>query len=326
MEGIAVTKRFAPGLVALAILAAAPACLDRGDAEQFGYSTHVLAAGTRVPKAADDEALAMRVMSNAGASGPLVPLHTGFVAGSEVLYWDFGASTSSVEPVWILQRDGEPVDHPPLVDSLPGDASYSPFRAVFTVEVTEAYRGERLTSLAALEDAIALGLVEEPVATNTYVSWPIVPADFALERRGDEPLGTRELYGTGVSARYLPIRDEAAPFERSVATGTAYALRRQNESSPLDESARGADLNADGDQLDSNLIFERGVDDPMQTGLWMISELTMPSDYAFGAYRADSDLFARDEMDAPIPVPDTFIERAEQEDPVYLPLYALEEP
>lgn len=322
-------KHIASSSLLLVCACALCACLDRGDAERPGYSTSILTPGERVPKAADDEALAMRIMNNAGASGPLVPLQTAFVAGGEVLYWDFGTSTSSVEPVWILERrkgDGtEPIDHPPLVDSLPGDDAYSPFRAVFTARVTGAYAGEQITSLAALEDAISIGLIEEPVATGSYVSWPVVPADFALERRDDEPLSTRELYAGGVSAHYLPIRD-AAPFERSVAAGAAYALRRQHELETLDEPGRGADLNEDGDQLDSNLIFEAGVDDPMQTGLWMITELTVPSDYVFGAYRADSDLFTRDEMDEPVPVPGAFIERAEAEDPSYLPLHAMVEP
>jgi hypothetical protein len=297
--------------------------LERDDIERPGYSTHVLPEGARVPKAADDEALAMRILNNAGASGPLVPLRTGFASGAEVAYWDFGVSTTSVEPVWILERGkGDRLDHPPIVDSLPGDDAYSPFRSVFTVRVTAAYDGERISSLPALEDAIDLGLVEEPVATGTYVSWPIVPADFALERSADEPLTPLELYGNGVRAHYLPVRD-AQPFERSLSAGTAYSLRRQDELAPLDEAERGADLNDDGDQLDSNVIFESGA---MANGLWMLAEITVRSDYAFGAYRADSDLFARDEMDNPVPVPDAFIERAEGEEPVYRPLYTMEAP
>jgi hypothetical protein len=314
-------------IVLLAVMTCAlPACLERDGIERPGYSTHVLPAGTRVPKVADDEALAMRIMNNAGASGPLVPLRTGFAGGAEVAYWDFGVSTTSVEPVWILQRgggeDAEPIDHPPIVDSLPGDDAYSPFRSVFTVRVTAAYNGELISSLAALEDAIDLGIIEEPVPTGTYVSWPIVPADFALERSSEKPLTPLELYGTGVRAHYLPVRD-AQPFERSLSAGTAYSLRRQHELAPLDEGERGADLNEDGDQLDSNVIFE---DAAMANGLWMLAEITVPSDYAFGAYRADSDLFARDEMDDPVPVPDAFIERAESEDPVYRPLHLTEAP
>jgi hypothetical protein len=304
---------------------ALPACLE-ANAERPGYSVHVLGAGERVPNAADDEALAMRIANNAGAAGPLVPLRTAFANGAEALYWDFGTSTTSIEPVWILERQGgEPVDHPPIVDSLPGDDAYSPFRAVFTVRITSAYGGERIASLAALEDAIDLGLVHEPVATGTYVAWPIVPADFALERRDDEPLEAETIYGAGVSSHYLPIGD-AQPFERSVATGTLYSLRRQHELAPLDEVARGADLNADGDQLDSNLIFEVGGGDDAPSGLWSLTEVTVESTYIFGTYRADGDLFAPDEMDALGAVPGAFVELSETEEPVYRPLHAVEVP
>jgi hypothetical protein len=318
-------KRF--DIIALVLCASSLcACLERDDVERPGYSTNILPPGARVPKAADDDALAMRILNNAGAMGPLVPLHTGFAGGAEVSYWDFGVSTMSVEPVWLLERGegegAEPIDHPPIVDSLPGDDAYSPFRSVFKVRVTGTYAGERISSLAALEDAIGIGLVEEPVPTGTYVSWPIVPADFALERARDKPLKPLELYGSGVRAHYLPVRD-AEPYERSVSAGSAYSLRRQHELESLDEAERGADLNEDGDQLDSNVIFEASA---MASGLWMLTELTVASDYAFGAYRADSDLFARDELDNPVPVPGAFIERAESEDPVYRPLYAMEAP
>lgn len=309
---------------ACALAWALPGCLE-ASAERPGYSVHVLGANERVPKAADDEVLATRIASNAGAAGPLVPLLTGFANGAEVLYWEFGDSSSSVEPVWILERaDGEPIEHPPIVDSLPGDDAYSPFRAVFRVQITGTYAGEQIASLAALEDAIALGLVREPLAAGTYVSWPIVPGDFELERRGEEPLGAKPIYGAGVSAHYLPVAG-AQPFERSVPAGTSYSLRRQHELQPLDEGALGADLNGDDDQLDSNLIFEVAADEA-PSGLWSLTEVTVDSAYMFGAYRADSDLFAPDEMDVVGPVAGAFIELTEGDDPVYRPLYATEVP
>jgi hypothetical protein len=314
---------------ACALLWALPACLE-ANAERPGYSVHVLGAGERVPEAADDEALAMRLVNNAGAAGPLVPLLNGFANGSDALYWDFGVSTSSVEPVWILERpDGEPIDHPPIVDSLPGDDAYSPFRAVFRVQITGAYAGEQIASLAALEDAITLGLVREPAATGTYVSWPIVPAGFELERRDEPPLEAERIYGTGVSAHYLPITDvsDAQPYERSVTAGASYSLRRQHELSPIDEGAAGADLNGDEDQLDSNLIFDVAADEA-PSGLWSLTEVIVDRVYVFGTYRAQTDLFPpeMDMMEVPDAGPSAFIELTETEDPVYRPLYATEVP
>jgi len=301
-----------------------PACLERED-ESPGYSLRVLPEGAAVPDSADDERLAMRIMNNAGASGPLIALHTGFVAGAEVQYWDFGPSTSSVEPVWIFQRDGEPIDHPPLVDSLPGDDAYTPFRAVFEVEVGDSYGGERITTLAALEDAIELGLIRDPEPTGLFVSWPIVPPDFALERAGSDPLGTRELYCQGHVVHYIPLLtvEEARPFERSVSASTAYLLRLQQADAPLEEPALGSDLNEDGDQLDSNVIFAGGE---MSSGLWMPVDIAVPSDYAFGAYRAETDLFGESEMGDPVAVPGAFVGQSAGEEPLYRPLHMTEAP
>lgn len=298
------------------------ACLERSGPELPGYSAHILARGERVPQAADDEALAMRIANNAGAMGPLVPLHTGFAGDDEVLYWDFGSAPSSAEPVWILERDGAPIDHPPIVDSLPGDSAYSPFRVVFTVAVTGDYDGEQIASLSALEDAIELGLVEEPVATNTFVSWPIVPADFTLERREGEPLTPSPTYCRGRNARYFALT-EPAPLERNVPVGTAYELRRQGELGVLDEAVQGGDLNADGDELDSNVIYVLGA---APSGLWSPVELTVRSDYAFGTYRSEEDLFVSDEMGGSMPVPEAFIERATGEDTLYRPIHEVVTP
>lgn len=320
--------RLARRAALLAGLLAQPACLEHAR-EAPGYSPHILEPGARVPEVADDERMAMRIASQAGASGPRVALRTGYADGVELAYWDFGAQPSSVKPVWLLERAGERIDHPPLVDSLPGDSAYSPFRQVFTVQVSARYAGERLSSLAALEDAIALGLVADPEPTATYVSWPIVPEGFELERNDGEPLGTELIYGAGWSARYLPIGD-ATPLERAVPTGTLYTLRRQNEPVELDEAARGADLNGDGDRLDSNAIFELGDGDGPPSGLWSVTAITVASDYAFGAYRASEDLFARDAAGTPEPVPGAFIAQEPTGQtlyrPLHPPLHPMEEP
>lgn len=314
-------KAWLAGLVLAGLAPAASGCLERGDQEEPGYSVHILARGARVPEVADDEVLAMRIVNNAGAVGPLVPLHTGFAAQGEVLYWDFGTAPTSAEPVWLLQRAGEDggvrIEHPPIVDSLPGDDAYSPFRAVFTVAVTDAYRGELITSLAALEDAIELGLVEDPVATGAFVSWPVVPADYELERFNDDPIKPQATYCQGHSARYVAL-SEPEPFERSISAGTAYELRPQSDLAPLDEAVRGADLNADGDQLDTNMIFELGE---APTGLWAPTELTVASGYVFGTYRSDTDLFTTDEMGETMPVPGAFIARSESEEALFRPIH-----
>jgi hypothetical protein len=305
------------------------ACLDQPDPERPGYSPRVLERGSRVPSIEDDPVLTSRLMSNAAASGPDVPLRSGFVNGEQVAFWDLGTAEGSVEPAWVLKRRSgdalEDVDHPPIVDALPGADAYTPFRALFITVVTNAYDGERITSFAALEDAIDMGLVEEPEPTGTYVTWPIVPAETTLERRGEGALEAKPIYGEGHSGRYLPVQGERA-YERSVAPRSAYLMQRQNEAVPLDEAALAADLNGDGDQLDTNTIFEADASDPMLSGLWMPITITVVAGYDFGDARAESDLFTRGEMGALSAVPGAFIEYAEGEELLFRPLYAGPEP
>jgi hypothetical protein len=203
------------------------------------------------------------------------------------------------------------LDHPPLVDSLPGDAAYSPFRAVFWVAVTPSYRGERITSLAALEDAIEIGLVEEPVAAGTYVNWPVVPADFFLERASGDELATSTLYCRGVRASYLAIDrlEQARELERgSVPAPTAYQLRRQNETDVLEEPLGMIDLNGDGDALDSHMIFSLDAVEPGYSGLWSVVSVTVRSDYVWGTHQDELDLFAQGDAGLEA-IDDAFIER-----------------
>lgn len=281
------------------------ACLEQAE-ETPGYSARVLRSGARVPRAEDDELLAKQIAASVpsqgggqgqgqGGESMPAPLRTGFAGTREVLYWDLGTAGDSVKPVFVLARGGQPIEHLPIVDSLPGDDNYGPMRAVFTVEVTSRYRGELLTSLLALEDAVELGLVREPTRDGSYVSYPIVPKGFALARIDEPPLAARELYAKGVIASYLPL-SMPAPLEGPFAPSLpAYVLQRQHELDPLDESTQQMDLNGDGDQLDSNTIFE--LEDLAQSasGLWSGLLVKVPADYALGAVRSGGQLFDESE-------------------------------
>ena len=101
-------------------------------AESAGYSPEPRAEGARIASVEDDEVLLQRIGNNDGVDA-LVPLHTGFAGGREVLYWDFGKASSRATPVWLFRRHGAggaavEIDHPELIDSVPGDSNYSPLR------------------------------------------------------------------------------------------------------------------------------------------------------------------------------------------------------
>jgi hypothetical protein len=291
----------------LVTIAVSSGCLGPAVGDQAGYSTEVLDEGHKVPRVDDDMPLAMRVDGADGINGPVVALRTGYLDGSEVRYWDFGSAVTSAEPVWQFRRKGahgadESVGHLDLVDSAPGDANYSAFRQIYTVYVTRAYRGELITSLDALDDAIELGLVEEPERTTTYVNWPMALASAQLEQGDGMPMmAPQSIYYRGRVASYFdPAASYAGAgrfeFEKEpIAAPNVYVLRRQNEVKPIDEATARADFNGDGDTLDGNAVFALGADAPGYTSIWREVDVIVAPDYALGGARGEADLFERGE-------------------------------
>jgi hypothetical protein len=266
----------------------------------------VLPEGARIPRAENDMLLTMRIGGN-DAVDEVVPLRSAYAAGRVVRYWDFGTASSSAEPVWLFRRrnaDGmaEPFGHPDLIDSVPGDMGYSPIRALFLVLVTRDYDGERITSAQALEDAIELGLVEEPMPMGMAVNWPVVLAGTVLEvGEGDAPIDPVEAYYRGRIVMHVPLgamMENVGTFalERgALATPSAYVLRRQNELDSLDEAVWQQDLNGDGDMQDSNLVFSVDAGEAGYTSIWQQVEVIVPPDYSFGDSQAEGDLFDMEE-------------------------------
>ena len=159
--------------------------------------------------------------------------------------------------------------------------------------MTGAYAGERITSLRALEDAIELGLLEDPAPAKVYVDRPVAPAGTRLPPEAT----TEPVYYRGRIAAQFRIGGSG---ERRFAIGmgplmtpNAYALRRHSDSAALDEALWKADLDGDGDQNDSNLVLSQSADAPGYSALWRSVEVTVADDYAWAAVRAEGDMFER---------------------------------
>lgn len=180
-------------------------CLEPLTDDQPGYSRHILPPGSEIASAYDDVQLNRKIDLNDGLSGN-IPIKTGFAAGSEVRYWDLGPAKRSASPAYLLTRcaDGSPlangaVDHPIVVETIPGDSDYSPYRALNWTCVTDRYNGELFTSLDAINDGIDLGLLNEPIAAERWLNLPIVGQDVGLSLgRTVRPAATAYYRGTRV--------------------------------------------------------------------------------------------------------------------------------
>lgn len=274
--------------------------------------TSILPAGSEVPALADDPLLLAQV-DGADGVGRQVWLTHGFAGGEPVAYWDLGVVASDhAMPLYVLCRDEgtrcAPIaEHPHVAAALPGSTGYAPFGWIHEVAVTTSYAGQRLTSEAAIDEAVAAGLVARPEPTLSYVELAIVHPDTRVELGPEDwapPNGT--VYAEGVVA---PAIDFTATHRRlpllSASTGTielrnVYSLRRDGEAMPIHERARGVDLTGDGDLSDSNNILGEALADLSYTPLWRPVSVTVPASYAsidtamdetMADARASTDLF-----------------------------------
>lgn len=278
------------------------ACLDHSDTEAVGYSANIVDSNVPVRELERNPDAKMKLDLNDGLNG-VTPLRTGFVAGREVQYWDLGTAPTTAEPIWIFMRHlgdgGEVVEHPPLVDSIPGDMVYSPIRLIFEVYVTPKWARQKFPSLRALEDGIELGLLEEPVAKEFFTNCVVTLKDNVLEGPNGRKFMPTEVYYRGKSLYQFCVGDLAGNSGRFPAKmggpvfGNASLLRRENEPLGLDEGLFKADLNEDGDQLDANIVFDSSIGDSGYTSFWKNLDVVVHDDYVFGATKSQDELFKK---------------------------------
>jgi hypothetical protein len=285
------------------------ACLD-SSREQGLYSSYILPANTTVPRLEDDPDAAKKLDANDGL-GTMVMLHTAYEAGGEVQYWDFGTLAAvSLKPMYIFRRRGDmatdlsqDANHPDLIDAIPGDTAYSPLRQIYVVYVTDAYAGERITSLRALEDAVDKGLVMSPHPTTYFVNCVVTLSTVQMQMSDDgTSVGPQDVYYHGqlvkqfcIGGLYSGVGAIALNKDGSFTPDYAYLVRRENENQPLDETLLKTDLNSDGDLSDTNVIFTSPVGRDMSTysGIWRDYDVVVPRSFKLGDAKAESDLFDR---------------------------------
>ena len=182
-------------LLATATATGAACRLDPLVPDDPGASAAILPADAAIPNVTVNEELTNQITLNdsldskaLAASGNLIARSTMGVAsnGDAVKYWSFGVVNRAPAPMYVFGT-GDPMtafvqnSHLPLVDAVPGDVEYSPFHTIYRVRVTDKYKGEKITTTAALADALELGLIEAPVAIKNFVNSPIVRPGTKLE-------------------------------------------------------------------------------------------------------------------------------------------------
>jgi hypothetical protein len=257
-----------------------------------------------------------------------VPLNSAFVGGGQVFFWDFGPAPDNSAPLIFLRQpttDGsiQLLAHPPILDVIPGDPNYTPFWAVWHVDVTDLYAGEVIPSLQALQEAQNLGLVVMPEQRPTYLNCPVVHPDVRVEvGAGNEDVAPSPAFYRGLQVdlfnfAFRPLLED----KTHVPIAELYVLNRDG-SAPLDEVKRGVDMTGDGDTNDSNNVFQYARRDEAYSPLSRVVHVTVPEGYmSIDSYANEALADAMDDAvlfdtgsDPPVPRPGAVlaVERTEE--------------
>jgi len=281
----------------VSLLFVASSCVGPQVSDRPGYAGLVLPPDTILPSIYDDPAAALKLDAADGLPAA-IPLLSGFAGGKPTAYWDLGAAPDFAAPAFVLSvRVGEALvalPHPPIFGRLPGDTGYSPFRRVFAAEVTDAYAGELIPSVAALNEAQERGLVGAAKGSREGHDWPVAsPAVVVVggAAPGTAPVSAaatgepRTFLFEGKTGMFLdfgtiPINTGAGAI--TVPALEVYMLHREG-GEVLSEPWRGIDMDGDGDALDSNNVFAAA---PPEAGY---SARCRPVDVTVGATVASID-------------------------------------
>jgi len=141
--------------------------------------------------------------------------------------------------------------------------------------ISDSYDGQVLSSFDAIDDALASGLLLEPIETKIVVNCPVVTPTTRLQEVDGSFREPRRAYYRGMTVNYFDVGpvdlDEATD---RVPVGQLFVLRREGQE-PIDETLRQVDITGDGDLNDTNNIFHRP--NGVVTHLFDVVEVVVPS-------------------------------------------------
>jgi hypothetical protein len=288
-------------LLSIALLCSG--CLDHSETEVIGYSSFVFESNVDVRELERNPDAKMKLDLNDGLAAGTIPLRTGYAGGREVKYWDLGPTLNTGEPIWVFKRhlgdQSVDAEHPPLIDSIPGDTVYSPIRLIFEVYVTAKWARQKFPSLRALDDGVELGLLEEPIAKDFFTNCVVTLKDNVLEGPDSTKIKPTAVYYRGRTVYQFCVGDlmgNSGLFATKMGApvfGNAFLLRRETEAMTLDEALLKADLNGDADMLDANVVFDSSAGDMGYTSVWKNLDVVVDDKYEFGAAKGQDDLFKK---------------------------------
>jgi hypothetical protein len=205
-----------------------------------GASLEILPPGSELPRIDENLELLHQIQVHDGLDDGALEMNggrvlriTGWAEGAQVSYWSFGNAPRFGALAYVLvDEQRRPIEHPMILDSIPGDAVYSPMRKLIHVVVTDDYDGEIFPTVESLTDGVELGLVLEPEPVGTWFDAPVVMPGTTLDRgESVEPTPTREAIAQGYRVDLFVFDDDPRAVQPlrsgSIPTTQAASLREQ---------------------------------------------------------------------------------------------------
>lgn len=244
-------------------------CVDPLVEDTPGYSRFVLPQGSAVPSLYDDPvssgklAAANKTAAFDPKPGALAPA-SGFANGESVRYWELGnlARLTAINAYQLVrcvpEGPPQPVEHALIVDSVPGDSDYSPFRLLQWLCVTAKYQNQIIPSFDAVDDAIALGLVEQPRSSDppTYLNQPVLPTGVTVGSAGPAGTGTSYYRGKAIIHAAFDTQEGSFVAAQPMTAGAAFNV----------PTATVYHLQLPGQTRTARVVFSKPFADPMNAG------------------------------------------------------------
>ncbi len=265
-------------------------CLEPLSEDKAGYSRNLLPSDAEISSVMDDPSFTRKIDMNDGVTGMSVAQKSGFARGMPVKYWELGAGRGSATPAYQLARcdeEGQPlpgglVDHPMLFDTVPGDSDYSQFWAINYVCVTPAYAGERIANLAALSDAIELGLALE---SKGAAAWRHVPAIMeGVTLMGDNPPAQVTAYCRNYRFTMVDYGSNADVDPSLVMNGKQITIGN------VYDLTRPGSTKVERVVFSSGAFNEDGTRSAKYTPAWTIVNVTIAADADINSFAQESDI------------------------------------
>lgn len=206
----------------------------------------------------------------------------GWANEEKIWYWNVDGpnATFTAFIYQLVDQNNMPIGRR-IIDTLPGDAGYSPWWRLMLVRTTAAYNGERIWSREAIDAGIRSGILEPPMETGDVLNCPVVLQTTKIGVGTDTPASPVWGWYRKQRVHWVDFKEpkQVEIGVREMPIFPVYVLQRINEGNPLYEFLTGIDVTGDGDLDDTNNIFGDKPGGEHYSPLWFVSFVRTVPEY-----------------------------------------------